>query len=334
MVRHFVGETCDEVWRAAATELNAGTGAIRSSSRQGDTLEYLHCVFEVSDPLQRWVFSRRPALNPAFAIAEVIWILLGSRCAKFINYWNPRLPQFAGAGDTYHGAYGHRLRKRFGVDQIDRACDALHANPDSRQVVLQIWDAPHDLPHRDGTPRDPDIPCNLISMLKVRDGALHWTQVLRSNDIYLGTPHNFVQFTALQEVVSGCLGVAVGPYVQLSDSLHMYVQDSGVFSVSGTQVEARNSDRLGLPRNELVEVLRILAELTAELTSAGLSPAAIRRIAAEQVLPSAWSNLVCVLAADAARRHQWVDETGAAMAGCTNPALQLAWSGWHQRTRS
>ncbi|HWI81567.1 thymidylate synthase [Ramlibacter sp.] len=331
MVRHFSGDTCDEVWRAAAVPLAAGMDAAHTGSRQGDTLEYLHCIFEVRDPRQRWVLSRTPALNPAFAIAEVIWILLGSRSSKLINYWNRRLPQFAGRGEKYHGAYGYRLRARFGFDQIDRACDALSANRDSRQVVLQIWNAEDDLPNADGTPRDADIPCNLVSMLKIRDAHLYWTQVLRSNDLFLGVPHNFVQFTTLQEVVSGCLGVGLGPYVHISDSLHLYAKDSAAFGVSSPALRVPNTDNLAVPRHELATILGAVGELMLELSGDGLPSSAIMRVATDRALPEAWRNLVCVLAADAARRRRWFDEMAAAVAGCTNPVLQTAWAAWQKR---
>ena len=80
-------------------------------------------------PRQRWIVSRRPVINPAFGIAEVVWLLAGSNDAEVLNFWFPRLPEFAGHGPTYDGAYGYRLRKQFGIDQVRRVCDALSSNP-------------------------------------------------------------------------------------------------------------------------------------------------------------------------------------------------------------
>src|ERR1035437_3254192 len=62
-------------------------------------------------------------------------------------------------------------------------------------------------------------------MLKLRNGKLYWTQIMRSNDLFRGTPYNFVQFTMLQELLAGWLGVTMGSYTQLSDSLHVYESD-------------------------------------------------------------------------------------------------------------
>jgi thymidylate synthase len=180
----FRGSTADEVWRQAYTALT-GTAACSKPqpSRAGDTLELLHAVLEIDDPRQRWVLSRQPAINPAFAIAETLWILAGSNDANVLNYWFPGLPEFRGEGPVYSGAYGDRLRKHFGIDQVRRACEVLAANPASRQVVLQLWDGCSDLPNPDGAPRCADVPCNVVSLLKVRDGQLEWTQIMRSNDV-------------------------------------------------------------------------------------------------------------------------------------------------------
>ena len=59
------------------------------------------------DPMQRVVFSR--AINPAFAIAEVIWILAGSDDLSFPAFWNPRMRRFSDDGLTLCGAYGYRI---------------------------------------------------------------------------------------------------------------------------------------------------------------------------------------------------------------------------------
>jgi thymidylate synthase len=195
-VYHFVGTTASEVWIKAASVL-LGDDARLQASRNGATKEILHAVFVIEDPRQRWVLTRHPALNPAFAIAEIIWILSGRRDSAFLNFWNSQLPRFAGNGPIYHGAYGYRLRHAFGIDQLERAYQVLRNNVDSRQVVLTIWGANLDMPMENGQPVDEDVPCNLLSILKVRDGRLDWTQIVRSNDLFRGVPYNLLQFTMI-----------------------------------------------------------------------------------------------------------------------------------------
>ncbi|MGH3147740.1 MAG: hypothetical protein ACRDTR_18250 [Rubrobacter sp.] len=171
-MRLFEGRTANEAWSEAATAFVTEGGGREQASRAGSTREILHAAFTICEPLERWTIARRPAINPAFAIVETIWILAGREDSVLPNHWNPELPKYTGLGERYHGAYGHRLRRRFGLDQLERAYLALSKKPESRQVVLQIWGSGIDLPDENGEPANPDIPCNVLSMLKVRDGKL------------------------------------------------------------------------------------------------------------------------------------------------------------------
>lgn len=334
MIKLFEGDTADEIWRKAAEALVCGSDCLRQESRLGPMREYLHCSLHLRDPLQRWVLSRQPAINPAFAIAELIWILQGRNDAAFPNYWNPALPKFSGHGETYHGAYGHRLRGNLGVDQIETAYRVLAANPNSRQVVLQIWDGQKDMPLLNGEARSPDIPCNIVAMPKVRAGRLEWLQVMRSNDLFLGTPHNFIQFTSLQEIMAGWLGIEVGSFVLISDSLHIYEHDIDKLKVAGIAPSARNTDSLALSKDEFDQVLSIVGNAMDELRADKFLPARFMQIIRTNSLPTSWRNLLCIVAADAARRRNWIDGTEAASGQCTNPALTVAWDAWVERCLS
>jgi len=172
MFRVIEAEAADTLWLKAAEWFLPGGPAHLQDSRAGQTKEVLRAALTLRDPRQRWIASRTPAMNPAFALAEVIWILCGRNDSAFLNYFNPRLPRFAGHGLTYHGAYGYRLRQHFGVDQLGRAVEVLSNDPNSRQAVLQIWDSAADLPHADGISRAADIPCNISALLKIREGRL------------------------------------------------------------------------------------------------------------------------------------------------------------------
>ena len=100
MIKVFEGTTADEVWRMAAAELLHGNSTRHQDGRRGSTQELLHATFTIQDPRQRWVVARQPALNPAFAIAEIVWILSGRNDSAFLNYWNSQLPKFAGSGNS------------------------------------------------------------------------------------------------------------------------------------------------------------------------------------------------------------------------------------------
>lgn len=343
MPHTFESDSADDAWRQAANTLLGGVGRKLQDSRRGKTQELLHVNFHINDPRQRWVLSRQPGINPAFAIAEVFWILAGRNDSKFINYWNPELPKFAGQNDKYHGAYGYRLRRQFEFDQLERAFTVLDKNPISRQVILQIWDPQSDFPRVDGSPVSEDIPCNVCSMLKVRGGRLEWMQIMRSNDLFLGTPHNFVQFTMLQEIIAGWLGLAMGAYCHLSDSLHIYEtynDQVDKYSVAKIAPTATSPDFLGLPKADSDIMLRKVMTILEALTNHDLSITKFEELCVLDELPEAYRNLIFIVAADSARRRMAMDSTrqiewkanmDRAAVSCTNPMLRLAWEGWRHR---
>lgn len=247
MAHLITAQTCDEAWRLAV-DLMREQGVVETSRHfrkgQGETKEVLHVSINVKDPLQRIVFSR--PINPAFAMAEVIWIMAGSNSLDFIKPWNKTMEEFSDDGCALRGAYGFRLGSNildtkvmarlnlkkpmrddpisaFKFDQLHAALVALSDTPHSRQVVLQIWDSILDFPNPGyGTARSKDIPCNLMSHLLIRNGKLHWMQVMRSNDLVWGTPYNFIQWTSVQQIVAGWLGVGVGEFTLQVGSLHVY----------------------------------------------------------------------------------------------------------------
>ena len=328
MFRVFEGTTADAVWQKAATAL-IRDGRLQRS-RAGSTRELLRVIIGIENPRQRWVYSRLPAINPAFAIAETIWILLGRDDAALVNYFNRSLPRYAGTTERYYGAYGRRLRAHFGVDQLRRACEVLRSNPESRQAVLQIWDPAADLPHADGRARASDIPCNLCSLLKVRDGKLELTQVLRSNDLFRGLPYNIVQFTTIQEILAGWLGLDLGRYGQLSDSLHLYETD--LFQVSETQAELIHSnDDLAVPEAVFNNAMLHIGEALEHIIDHTRSADALLRYLDVRGVPAAYNNMLCMLVAEGARRRKSSNVAELALSRCSNDAYRHLWSAWQSR---
>lgn len=277
------------------------------------------------------MISRFPPMSVPFALVETIGILTGHQESSYLNFFNPQLPHFAGAGSIYPGAYGFRLRKHFGLDQLERVCAALDRNADTRQAVLQIWDPVADIPKRDGSPSSPDVPCNLCSMLKLRDGKLFWTQIMRSNDLFRGAPYNFVQFTVIQEVLAGWLGVEMGTYVHWSDSLHTYERDFARIARSNSLPLPRSDDSLLLPKAESDVMWSDLYNCVTELANEALTERELEKIAC-RATNSAAINLLSIIAADSARRRGFSDLATELSGRCTNPLLSLGWERWQSRT--
>lgn len=327
MFRVFESQTADAVWRQIADAFRNGEG-IEESSRAGDMREILHSAMSISQPSQRWITSRLPPINLAFAIAEVVWILTGRNDSAFLNYFNNQLPKFAGHGETYHGAYGYRLRRSLGIDQLERAYLALKAKPSSRQIVLQIWDSRIDLPSSSGKEASADIPCNVVAILRVRADKLEWMQIMRSNDMYRGLPYNVAQFTTLQEVMAGWLGLGIGEYNQISNSLHVYDKDLEHIQTSYPGPSIPNPDSLAFPKEQSDKYFHQLAHhiesIIDRMTPADLLVSMLR----DSELPTSFRNMLCVLCAEGARRRRQFDIANDLVRDCTNPVYRHLYDRW------
>lgn len=329
MFRLFEGSTADQVWQNMVGAIRAGDGIRDQPSRGGPTKEILHAAITVNDPKQRWVSSRPSPMNLAFAIAEVVWTMTGRNDLAFLEPWNRRLPKYVGRGPKLHGAYGYRLRKKGGVDQLTRAYQSLLNIPNTRQVVLQFWDSSVDLPKPDGAPAALDIPCNVVSLLKVREGKLEWLQIIRSNDLFLGVPYNFVQFMSIQETMAGWLGIDCGAYHQVSDSLHVYDHDERDVQVSSLLPDLPlSTDSLAIAKEPSEAAFEELERRIERMIVPGLQRKQLERIAVWDEGPEAFRNMLAVLVSEIARRHKWLDFCHGTMATCTNPLYKELWSRW------
>ncbi len=326
----FNASNANIAWSKAAGHFKKNESLGYSESRNGPTLELLHVGFTIKNPRDRWILSRFPPINPAFALAEVVWIINGSNDANFINSWNPILPKYSGSTKEYHGAYGHRLKKHFGFDQLLRAYQSLSNNENSRQTVLQIWDAKIDFPNIKGDPVAPDIPCNVCALLKIRNNKLEWCQIMRSNDLFRGLPYNIVQFTALQEIMSGWLGVGLGTYNHLSDSLHLYVSDLDTLKIlmEKNSAQINVTDSLALPYETSISYFRVLYDKMLEMIAPEISKEEFIRVFSSPIPNEAMQNILLVLGADIARRKIWPSIVEQLINNCSNLVYNQMWHNW------
>lgn len=202
-------------------------------SRDGNVKEMLDFKTILTNPYRRLVGGHNRNINPFFLLAEAMWIFEGRKDLRFLHLFNKNMDNFSDDGKVFHAPYGFRLR-HWGVRSEDKFCEEnLHAaqgydqiadaikifenNPNTRQVVLMIWNPDFDL----GT-KSKDIPCNDTVMLKIRNGKLITTIQNRSNDLHWGLPTNIFQFSFLTEVMANCLGIELGTQTHNSQSLHIY----------------------------------------------------------------------------------------------------------------
>lgn len=192
---------------------------IKETSRNGDVIVSPGPVVTTySNPVERVLFNPERDANPVFHLLESIWMLAGANDSKWIIPFNARFSEYAEPDGRVNGAYGHRWRKHFGIDQIERVVETLSVTPNSRQAVIQMWDPSFD----GGQPRK-DIPCNTAIYFDLRGGVLNMTVTNRSNDVVWGAyGANAVHMSVLQELIAAALGVNVGEYRQFSNNFHAY----------------------------------------------------------------------------------------------------------------
>lgn len=193
------------------------------TSRGMETVEYPSPVTSVyTRPVERVLFSPIRDANPFFHFFESLWILAGRNDVKWVSEFNSNIWAYSDNGVTFRGAYGDRMRN-FGTcpDQLNTVIRLLREEPDTRRAVVSLWD-----PARDLRVMSVDVPCNNLLYFKIREGRLNLTVCNRSNDAIWGCyGANVVQFSVIQEYVAAMLGVGIGTYTQVSDSLHAYTSN-------------------------------------------------------------------------------------------------------------
>lgn len=184
-------------------------------SRGGNVAaEFINTVTVIQDPTYNIVTSEVRGLSMRYAVGELLWYLSGSNKVTDISNFSSAWKRLSDDGETVNSAYGYRIKYKFGFDQWEHVKKLLVADPYSRQAVIHIKDASNE-------PTE-DLPCTVCLQYFIRDGALHATTYMRSNDIWLGFPYDVFTFTCLQMKLAMELGISVGTYTHIAGSLHLY----------------------------------------------------------------------------------------------------------------
>lgn len=195
-------------------------------SRLGErTQEILHQQIVLSEPWRREVLVQNRGANIVAQIAETMWILAGRDDVEWLGQYLPRAKDFSDDGKVWRGGYGPRLRRWVDhsvnpeeeIDQVKHVIDLLAHDRSTRRAVISIYD-----PVRD-TLEGKDIPCNDFLSFINRNGRLDMSVFVRSNDLIWGwSGINQFEWSALQEIMAGVLGLSVGRLVFNTTSLHIY----------------------------------------------------------------------------------------------------------------
>lgn len=194
------------------------------SPRGLPTRELFGAQLYLRNPLDRIVPSPARKLNPGFMVAEWVSTVLGIDDINFFTQFISGYNQYSSDGKTLDGCYGTRINYTHPNgevrNQLKAAVHRLQQDPDSRQAVVALYGR-DDLFGGGGV----NTPCTLNLQFMVRDDHLHLITTMRSNDVHRGLPYDMFNFTMLQELVAGWLGLPMGVYLHQAASLHMYEAD-------------------------------------------------------------------------------------------------------------
>lgn len=213
----IIGNSAPELYENALNKVPLWVR--EDNSRNGPVLRVQGpVILELYNPLQRVLFDPVRMANPYFHVMEFIWMMSGDNSTRWISQFNKGFKNYAESNGLHHGAYGHRWREHFGHDQLLGAVDELRRDPESRRVVLSMWD-----PSSDQGRGVKDVPCNTHIYLDTVDDRLNMTVCNRSNDLFWGMlGSNLVHMTLLQELLATAIGVGVGVYRVFTNNLHVY----------------------------------------------------------------------------------------------------------------
>lgn len=206
-------DTLDDVLHRVLPILIKTKLRIRTSS--GPTAELRFVLLKITNPRAR--LSRSEMRGRLFScLGELMWYLAGTNSLEFIKYYIKDYTKYSDDGSTIHGGYGPRLFRMRRNDQVSNVIALLGKRPTSRRAVIQLFDS-SDI----AKPRK-DIPCTCTLQFMIRDGRLDMLTSMRSNDAFLGLPHDVFAFTMFQELIGRSLGVRIGCYHHVVGSLHLY----------------------------------------------------------------------------------------------------------------
>lgn len=192
----------------------------RLNPTRGEMVEITGVLLKLSDPRSR--LSRTETKGKLYScLGELFWYLSGSNDADHISYYLRQYKKEAEDGKIW-GGYGPRLLNKNGINQIENVVALLRHHSVTRRAVIQLFDAGDIVGELDSNTRHKDIPCTCSIQFMVRQKKLHMLTTMRSNDAFLGLPHDVFSFTMLQEIVARSLDVELGSYKHCVGSLHLY----------------------------------------------------------------------------------------------------------------
>lgn len=125
-------------------------------------------------------------------------------------------------GKVFEYAYGERIRTGNALEEV---LTMLKEDSSTRRAVLSIY-------HPDDVRRANngyEVPCATQLYLRIRNGKLNMTLMMRSNDIVSAFPSDIYGFIRFQESIAALLRIKIGTYTQFIGSAHIIMDNDRDF---------------------------------------------------------------------------------------------------------
>jgi len=167
------------------------------------------------------------AIFPYVAASELAWALSGQKNVEFISKYSKMWSKFTNEQNEVDAAYGYRMRRHFGRDQLLDALDSLIKNKSSRQILVNYWDPATDGLLNEGKIKN--VPCPFAFQLNVgRNDSLYLTVFMRSSDLVVGLPYDYMFYDLLAVAIANELKLNKKGITILSANSHIYTSHEEV----------------------------------------------------------------------------------------------------------
>ncbi len=193
---------------------------VRVNSKRGPNIEITQFAATLLNPKIRTSMSLdRKLVKSKFA--EFAWYLSKDQDKDFITPYILPYSQEEQQNNKILGAYGPKIFKSTEdrKSQYERVIEQIINRRTTKHAYIAISDA-EDYKFRDQEFSSP--PCTIGLHFYVRNEKLNLVVYMRSNDAYIGLPHDLFCFTMLQELVSLRTNLALGTYTHYATSMHAY----------------------------------------------------------------------------------------------------------------
>jgi len=252
-------------------------GKSESVGSERDFHEILNFSVRIERPSAKLVFNEAKRINLPAAVARFVWMMAGSERLKDIEFYEPKVRFFSDDGIIVPGSsYGHRmLNPRPGLNQLEAVIERIENDLHTRRAAVSIYQP------GDAVRVSSDIPCAFGLFYNVRDGGLHATTLMRSNNAFVLLPYNIFEFALVAEIVAKEVGVTLDSMTHSAISMHLF--DSaveGAKEVIGQRPEQGSLPSLPIPPSSPspLEQVRTIVRMEADLRheSSGLNLADVQ----------------------------------------------------------